>query len=148
MTSSSLEIFVGIICSCSLAFPAFLDRHFPQGLGLFVSKIAYYFSSRREDKSALKHSTSRVHLSESSPNTRPTSTERKNDGYRQLHEKIKMADLRGDMAHRSADCSNKTTVQGGRGNGDAEALASGGIMKTVAVQQSYPEAAYSTKPRP
>ena len=52
----------------------------------------------------------------------------------ELHEKIKMSDLRGDMAHRSADYSNKTTIQGGRDNGDVEALASGCIMKTVAAQ--------------
>lgn len=47
--SRVIEVNVGIICSCLLAFPAFLNHYELHGFDFFVSKLISLLSSRRRE---------------------------------------------------------------------------------------------------
>lgn len=116
-------------------------------LQMVVPPIDPLSSSGNKDNGTTEHSNSMIHLSERLPYTESASSERRTNGYAELGGEMKMSKMRGEMAHRSPDYSNETTVEGGSGKRDVQALVPTGIMKTVDLQLSYPVAAHNTKRR-
>ena len=55
---SLIEIDVAIICACSLALPAFIDRHLSHGLDKYVSKLSSYFRSSHNQENSTERAKS------------------------------------------------------------------------------------------
>lgn len=138
---------VGIICACSLALPAFVDRYWPHtNLSGFFVKFSSYFSSNLQGSSSkpFKYSgtgdvskgvpdthSSPEELHHIRPSTRP-------EGWTQLdnEQEYSADDMRGDRD----TFVNKTMITG-RGSKEEDVEAWGGrsgILRTVALTQSHP----------
>ncbi|KAL8885709.1 MAG: hypothetical protein Q9215_006484 [Flavoplaca cf. flavocitrina] len=137
-----LEIDVGIICACSLALPAFLDRHWPRrGSSRLLSKIESYFGSFSKSGSN-KAGSEQIHSSSKMTHDTPSSEERlqvprsSEHGWTRLDPKGSdpkfLAPLMGPP--------NTTHTSVGRAmpDEDLENWGQSGILKKVEFTQSYP----------
>ncbi|KAL2036380.1 hypothetical protein N7G274_010901 [Stereocaulon virgatum] len=142
-----LEVNVGIICACSLALPAFVDRYWPRiNLSICFGKFSSYVSSNLQGSSSKpsKHSgtgdvrkyvpdtySSPRELHHNRPSARP-------EGWTQFvdEEEHRADNIRGDRD----PFVNRTMVTGrGSKEEDVETWGGrGGILRTVALTKSYP----------
>lgn len=136
ITSSSLEMMVGIICSCFLALPAFIDHYFPQDFAHYMSKISSLFSTKDSSEPPTKYNDRKLHRSKSTAYNHSTGSHGV-DEYTELGEEIEPPMNLENLQPHKATSLNTTNVTGGSSNQDTEALALDGIWKTVKVHQSY-----------
>ena len=136
---STLEINIGLLCACLVAFPAFLDRYWPHSLHHYVSRLTSYFSSSHVSKSDVRsgaggaganialHDTSNEYVGS-------------NSEYLEIHDERELAKkMRGDMARRTEDYSTETTVSIKGVNNATDLwrpLRGVGVVKTVDVEQN------------
>jgi hypothetical protein len=148
---SKIEVDVAIICACSLALPAFIDRHLSGGLGKYLSKLSAYLSSHlsREDSTGGAHTPDMSNsnlTSESSVHRRgwpPHGSKPPAGQYVNVDDQIDLRNIAGDMRRGSAiHFGTQTKVARESANADVEAqrseqLQDGNILRTVGFQQSY-----------
>jgi hypothetical protein len=157
---------MGIICACSLALPAFLDRYWPRSLTAKFSRLYSYLTSfsivitrhssddndsfgpsKGSSNGANRHqrlasSGSHLHHGKSGGLGGSGSNFKADSSYSELDEKPNSAVvmMRGD----GGDIHRQTLVKAyGRGEEDVRdwtgaASGNGGILKRVDVEQSYP----------
>ena len=113
--------------------PAFLDRHFPQGLDLYWSKVSSYFSLRSKPKGTGQTSSNKP---VSPPGGGSIGSKTVLNQYAELDPSIEMSSTGEDLEHRGADSYYEITVGGGSQDRDVESLRPGRIMKTVDLQQT------------
>ena len=120
--ASVIEVNIGIMCSCLLAFPAFFDRYGIHGLGSLVDKLISHGSSRREEKQ-ISDTSGHSHKTRFwSRGYRSKDHSLDSDEYAKLHghgNAIQMNGVKGNDGANSQHVSNKSNVS----TEDAEAWA-------------------------
>lgn len=135
---SVLEVDVGIICACSLALPAFLDRHWPQrASSRLLSKLESYFGSTSTSNSSKPTSKGDQSSSKETHNP-PSSEERLRVTHPPEHGWTRLDTV--ESFEPLACPLNPTQTSVGRAmpDEDLENWGQSGILKKVEYTQSYP----------
>ena len=145
---SILEVDIGLICSCTLALPAFFDKQFPNGLLPYFSKLTSLLSSRNKSRGtgyASHEGNSTRNLHKGSESSR-----RYQNDYWELESKkgymnapdgsVVPGTGRGDLEAARGKlgrnpCTTQVTVDGGWESGDRDDWLEEGIMKTVKINR-------------
>ncbi len=139
---SLTEVNVGIICSCLLTFPAFLERHGPRSFGSFLNMLLSYSPFRRWERSPGASSNRKfINSATWSPGNRSDEIVPDGSGYAKLNNDGHAIRVQDITRNRTADRQSQISSKAGDTNQDVEAWpGNDGILMDF--QPTYPVAVH------